>query len=66
MRQAILLDDLPLIKRILKKHPTCLQNPDFSDKSTTSLHLAAQHGLVEVTVGSASPYQVDVHKLKVV
>lgn len=50
LREAIILNDLSMIKRLLKQKPTLLQNPDFEDKSNTSLHLAAKYGHVEVAV----------------
>ena len=50
IRQAILLNDVALVRRLLKNHPAYLQNTDYSDKSNTSLHLAAQHGLEEIAV----------------
>ncbi|KAK3207907.1 hypothetical protein GRF29_96g817256 [Pseudopithomyces chartarum] len=34
--------------RIVRNNPTYLQNPDFEDKSNTSLHLAAKHGFTAV------------------
>lgn len=48
LRRAILLNDLDLVKRIVRNNPTYLQNPDFEDKSNTSLHLAAKHGFTAV------------------
>jgi ankyrin repeat protein len=51
LRRAIIENDLPLVKRILEANPAYLQNPDLSDKSNTSLHLAAQKGYVEIAVG---------------
>jgi len=48
IRQAIQLNDVALVRRLLKRHPQYLHNPDFADKSNTSLHLAAQHGLTEI------------------
>lgn len=50
LRRAILRNDLPLVKRIIRNDPQYLQNPDFSDQSNTSLHLAAQHGFIEIAV----------------
>ena len=50
LRRAIAQNDPILLKRILKNNPSHLQNPDFSDKSNTSLHLAAQHGCVDIVV----------------
>ncbi|KAF2012391.1 ankyrin [Aaosphaeria arxii CBS 175.79] len=46
LRRAILLNDLSLVKRIIRNNPTYLRNPDFDDKSNTSLHLAAKHGYI--------------------
>jgi len=48
LRRAILQNDLPLVKRILKVNPAYLQNPDQTDKSNTSLHLAAQKGFTDI------------------
>lgn len=48
LRRAILTNDLPLTRRILRNNPSHLQSPDFSDKSNTSLHLAAQHGFLAI------------------
>ncbi|OAP59794.1 hypothetical protein AYL99_04796 [Fonsecaea erecta] len=48
LRQAILLNDIALVQRILKHNLPYLQNPDFADKSNTSLHLAAKYGLEEI------------------
>ena len=50
LREAIILNDLSILKRLLTQKPTLLQNPDFEDKSNTSLHLAAKYGHVEVAV----------------
>ncbi|KIW66484.1 hypothetical protein PV04_05817 [Phialophora macrospora] len=48
LRQAILLNDIALVERILRNNPSYLHNPDYADKSNTSLHLAAQYGLEEI------------------
>lgn len=48
LRRAILTNDLPITRRILRNNPSHLQSPDFSDKSNTSLHLAAQHGFLAI------------------
>lgn len=48
LRRAILANDLPIVERLIRTHPSLLRNPDFADKSNTSLHLAASHGLVEI------------------
>ena len=50
LREAIIVNDLPLVKRLLKSTPSLLQNPKFEDKGNTSLHLAALYGHVEVAV----------------
>jgi hypothetical protein len=39
-----------LVKRIIRSNPGILQNPDYKDKSNSSLHLAAQTGSVEIVV----------------
>lgn len=44
LRRAILENDVLLVKRILKNNPSHLENPDFEDRSNTSLHLAAIKG----------------------
>ena len=46
LRRAILLNDLTLVKRIVRSNPRYLQNPDLEDKGNTSLHLAARNGEV--------------------
>ncbi|KAF1979947.1 ankyrin [Bimuria novae-zelandiae CBS 107.79] len=48
LRRAILLNDLDLVKRIVRNNPGYLRNPDFADKSNTSLHLAAKHGFTGI------------------
>ena len=50
LRRAILLRDLSLVERIIRNNPHLTQNPDFEDKSNTSLHLAAKEGTLEITV----------------
>lgn len=50
LRRAIHLNDIVLVKRIIKNHPEKLQNPDLGDNSNTSLHLAAKLGFLEVAV----------------
>lgn len=37
-----------MLKRIIKNYPRSLQNPDFAENGNTSLHLAAQLGLLDV------------------
>ncbi|KAH7410504.1 ankyrin repeat-containing domain protein [Phaeosphaeria sp. MPI-PUGE-AT-0046c] len=48
LRRAILLNDLPLVQRIIRNNPQKLRNPDFEDKSNTSLHLAARNGFTGI------------------
>ncbi|KAH7118988.1 ankyrin repeat-containing domain protein [Dendryphion nanum] len=48
LRRAILLNDLTLVKRIIRNNPSTLRNPDFDDKSNTSLHIAAKHGFTQI------------------
>lgn len=50
LRRAILLNDIALVKRIVRNNPTLLRNPDFEDKGNTSLHLAARLGALGVVV----------------
>ena len=55
IRRAIHLNDLVLLRRIVKNNPQHLQNPDFNDDGNTSLHLAAKLGLYDIAVRSALP-----------
>ncbi|KAL1613638.1 Target of rapamycin complex 2 subunit avo2 [Neofusicoccum ribis] len=48
LRRAIRLNDLVLVRRIVRNNPLVLQNPDFQDKSNTSLHLAAREGFTDI------------------
>ncbi|KAI5297044.1 hypothetical protein KEM55_005217, partial [Ascosphaera atra] len=48
LRSAIILNDLLLVKRILRNHPEYLQNPNFDDNGNTSLHLAAIMGHLDI------------------
>lgn len=48
LREAIIANDLSLVKRLLKTTPSLLQNPSYEDKSNTSLHLAALYGHKEI------------------
>lgn len=50
LRQAIVTNDIPLVERLLDAYPHLLHNPDFQNKSNTSLHLAAQAGYSELVV----------------
>jgi ankyrin repeat protein len=48
LRRAILLNDLTLVQRIIRNNHRYLRNPDFDDRSNTSLHLAAKHGFTTI------------------
>jgi len=48
LRRAIVHNDVLLVKRIIKNNPEILTNPDYSDRSNTSLHLAALKGHLHV------------------
>ncbi|KAI4710438.1 hypothetical protein J4E89_004893 [Alternaria sp. Ai002NY15] len=48
LRRAILLNDLALVQRIIRNNHKHLRNPDFDDRSNTSLHLAAKHGFTTI------------------
>jgi ankyrin repeat protein len=48
LRRAIQLADPVLVARLIRLHPTLLSNPDFANKSNTSLHLAASTGCVPI------------------
>jgi|SRR5690242_8294178 len=50
LRRAILLNDLPLVQRILRNNPNYLRNPDYEEKSNTNLHLAVKHGFTQIAV----------------
>jgi hypothetical protein len=52
LRRAVVLNDLSLVRRIIGNHPKTLRNPDFDDRSNTSLHLATKLGFVEIAVRS--------------
>lgn len=51
LQRAIHRNDLLLVRRITENHTEILQNPDFADKSNTSLHLAAKLGCLAIVVG---------------
>lgn len=51
LRRAINLNDVVLVKRIVKNNPGKLRNPDLNNNGNTSLHLAAQLGFLEIVVG---------------
>jgi ankyrin repeat protein len=55
LRRAILQNDVLLVKRIVKNNRRSLENPDFADKSNTSLHLAAVKGHVDIVVSFPLP-----------
>lgn len=42
------MNDALLVQRIIRNNPTYLPNPDFENKSNTSLHLAASHGFTDI------------------
>ncbi|PGH15281.1 hypothetical protein AJ80_05634 [Polytolypa hystricis UAMH7299] len=48
LRRAILVNDVLLVKRIVKANPAFLHNPNFEDKGNTSLHLAAIFGHLDI------------------
>ncbi|KAF1832409.1 ankyrin [Decorospora gaudefroyi] len=48
LRRAIHLNDVALVRRIIRTNPSYLRNPDFNDRSNTSLHLAAKHGYTAI------------------
>lgn len=50
LRRAIVLNDLPLVQRIVRNNPDYLRNPDYQEKSNTNLHLAAKLGFTQIAV----------------
>ena len=50
LRRAVTRNDLSLVRRIVRNHPTFLRNPDYLDKGNTSLHLASKAGFLEIVV----------------
>lgn len=60
LRRAILLNDLVLVKRIIKNNPSFLRNPDFENRSNTSLHLCAKHGFLDIAVGPRAAYRMSI------
>ncbi|KAF2763921.1 ankyrin [Teratosphaeria nubilosa] len=48
LRRAIQLGDVLLVQRIVRSNPKLLQNPDFTNKCNTSLHLAASLGSLTI------------------
>ncbi|KAI9816539.1 MAG: hypothetical protein M1827_001671 [Pycnora praestabilis] len=50
LRRAIHLNDLLLVARITRNNPTYLRNPDLGNKGNTSLHLAAELGLLDIVI----------------
>ncbi|KAF2760174.1 ankyrin [Pseudovirgaria hyperparasitica] len=56
LRRAIILNDLTLVQRIVRNNPHALQNPDFDEKSNTSLHLAAKEGFLEIATDTVLTY----------
>ena len=53
LREAIIVDDISLVKRLLAANGALLQSPNYEDKSNTSLHLAAKYGHAELAVSSS-------------
>lgn len=49
-----MLNDLPLVQRILRNNTDYLRNPDYDEKSITNLHLAARHGFTQIAVRPTS------------
>lgn len=60
LREAIQLDDVSLVKRVLSDAPEMLQNPNYEDKSNTSLHLAALYGHAEIAVSHLKATESDI------
>lgn len=48
LRRAILHQDIPLVKRIITAYPHVIRNHDVTNKSSTSLHIAAELGNYEI------------------
>ncbi|KAF1949295.1 ankyrin [Byssothecium circinans] len=48
LRRAVLLNDLALVQRIVRNNRAYLRNPNFDDRSNTSLHLSAKHGFTQI------------------
>ena len=48
LRRAIHLNAPLLVKRLIRNNPQLIQNPEFADKSNTSLHLAALLGFTSI------------------
>lgn len=65
LRRAILLNDLPLVQRILRNNPNYLRNPDYEEKSNTNLHLAAKLGLTQIAVRCCDTYVISNHSTPV-
>lgn len=49
LRSAVVRNDLALVQRILKTYPDSVHDGDPSNKSNTSLHVAAREGFHEIT-----------------
>ncbi len=50
LRRAVLMNDIGLVKRVLRANPVIVQNPDVLEDCNTSLHLAAKSGHLEICV----------------
>ncbi|KAK6524605.1 hypothetical protein TWF281_011508 [Arthrobotrys megalospora] len=48
LKRSILTNDLLVLKRLLRSHPTSLRYSDPSDNGNTPLHLAASHGQTSI------------------
>ena len=48
LRRAIHLNDPLLVQRLIRNNTDLIRNPDFTEKSNTSLHLAATLGLASI------------------
>ena len=64
LRRALHLKDVPLVRRIIGANPKLRENPDFEDKSNTSLHIAAKHGLLDMVVCGALQSTLQTHPVE--
>jgi hypothetical protein len=48
LRRAVVRNDLALVQRIVKTYPDSVHDADQTDKSNTSLHVAAREGFYEI------------------
>lgn len=61
LRQAIALNDLALVRRILRIKPYLICNPNFGGKADTSLHLAASLGYITIAVSGPNTDEGNAH-----